>query len=179
LGRILSKDKEKLKRAITYGSITPIILYILFTITFVGILGSQVKEVATISLGKPVAILGIFTMLTSYFVLSFALKDMLIYDLKINKKFIFWLVSFIPIAIYLITELFGFASFVKIIGIGGVISGGIKAILIVMMNYKSKKHGERKPEYSMPINIIVIILIILIFTFGILLELNLINIPSS
>ena len=74
-------------------------------------------------------------MLTSYFVLSFSLKDIFLYDLK-KKKMSFLFVSVIPLVIYLLVTFFNLADFVMVLGIGGVISGGITAILIFLMNLR-------------------------------------------
>ena len=67
--------------------------------------------------------------------------------------------------------LFGFADYVKVLGIGGVISGGLVGILILLTNLKSKEKGNREPEFSIPINWIIIGFLSLIFLFGIWFEL--------
>ena len=53
-------------------------------------------------------------------------------------------------AIYFLITFFEFADFVMILGIGGVISGGLTGVLILLMNLKSKKKGDRKKieEYT-------------------------------
>ncbi len=165
------KGQEKLlKKAIFVGALIPVILYLLFSFIFVGTFGKGVEQVATISFGNVVIILGIFTMLTSYFVLSFALKDIFVYDFK-KKKFVFFFVSLFPLLLFLFVTFFNFADFVKILGIGGVISGGLTGILILLTNIKSKKKGDRKPEFSIPINWIIIGFLSLLFIVGIWFEL--------
>jgi len=165
------KGNEKLmKKSILIGSLIPVILYALFSFIFVGMLGRNVNEIATLSFGRFIPILGIFTMLTSYFVLSFVLKDVFTFDLH-NKKIRFLFVSIIPLALYLIISIFNLAGFIKVLGIGGAISGGITAIIVLLMNIRSKKLGNRKPEYSIPINWIIITILSLIFIAGIIYEL--------
>lgn len=165
------KGQEKLlKRAIFVGALIPVFLYILFSFIFVGTFGKAVEQVATISFGNVIVILGIFTMLTSYFVLSFSLKDIFVYDFK-KKKFVFFFVSLFPLFLYLLVTLFNLANFIKILGIGGVISGGLMGILILLINFKSKKKGNRNPEFSIPINWFVIGVLSLIFILGIWFEL--------
>ena len=103
-------------------------------------------------------------------VLSFSLKDLFIYDLK--KSFLsFIFVSVFPLLIYLFVSFFNLLNFEKILGIGGVISGGTMGVLILLMNLSAKKKGDRKPEFSMPINWIIIGILSLIFIFGIFMEL--------
>ena len=109
-------------------------------------------------------------MLTSYFVLSFSLRDIFIYDLK-KKNLTFIFVSACPLLLYLFLTFFNLVDFVKILGIGGVISGGLTGILILLMNIKSKKKGDRKPEFSVPVNWLIIGFLTLIFILGIFVEL--------
>ncbi|MFH1358375.1 MAG: aromatic amino acid transport family protein [archaeon] len=164
-------NEKKLKKAIIVGILIPIIVYAVFSLVFVGVLGKNVPEVATLSFGKLVILLGIFTMLTSYFVLSFCLKDVFKFDLKYSKKWSFILVSLIPLFVYFILYFFNWLSFVNVLGIGGVVSGGLTGILILLINIKAKKLGNRKPEFSVPINWFVIGLISLIYIGGIVVEL--------
>ena len=165
------KGQEKLlKKAIIVGALIPIVLYLLFSFVFVGTFGKNVEQVATISFGSLVIVLGIFTMMTSYFVLSFALKDIFIYDIGKNKS-AFFFVSLFPLLLYLVVTLFNFADFVKVLGIGGVISGGLMGILILLTNIKAKAKGKRKPEFSIPINWLIVFILSLIFISGIWFEL--------
>jgi|TARA_Y100000310_G_scaffold343232_1_gene449904 tyrosine-specific transport protein len=170
--RIMAKRKEKLlKKAIIFGTLIPIFLYFLFTLVFVGVLGKSINEISTLSFGNTIVVLGIFTMMTSYFVLSFSLRDIFIYDLGKKRSTAFLFVSISPILIYSLFVFFDLASFIKILGIGGAISGGITGILILLMNIKAKKKGNRKPEFSIPINWLIIGILSLVFTLGVLAEL--------
>ena len=165
------KGKEKLfKGAILLGTLIPIFLYFIFTFISVGVLGKNVDPISTLSFGNFVVFLGIFAMLTSYFVLSFSLRDIFIYDLK-KKNLSFIFVSITPLLLYLIVTFFDLTDFVGVLGIGGVISGGMAGILILMMNLNAKKKGNRKPEFSVPINWLIIGILSLIFILGIFVEL--------
>jgi heme/copper-type cytochrome/quinol oxidase subunit 2 len=62
-------------------------------------------------------------------------------------------------------------SFTKMLAIGGVISGGLTGILVLFVLKNAKKNGDRKSEYSIPLNWFLIILISLIFIGAILFEL--------
>ncbi len=175
LRREVGRDKKLLKKSILLGASIPIVLYLIFSFVFVGVLGKNVLEVATLSfggvLGNILVLLGIFTMMTSFFALSFALKDYFIFDLK-KKNILVFFVSIIPLILYLFIHFFNLAGFVNILGIGGAISGGITGILILLMNIKAKKKTERKPEYSIPINWFIVAILSLIFLAGIFLQLS-------
>ena len=169
------KGQEKLlKKAIIIGTLLPATLYIIFTATFVGILGNEITEVATLSFGPLITILGIFTMFTAYFVLSFSLQSTFRYDLKLSKRKRFILTSLVPLILYVITTKLKIITFTLILGIGGVISGGLTGILILLMAKKSKSSTRSKaePEIQMPINWPIIITISILFITAIILELT-------
>jgi hypothetical protein len=176
LRREIKGDEKSMKKAIFIGGLMPAFLYILFALTFLGVLGENISEVATLSFGKTVNLLGIFTMLTSYFALSFAAKDIFRYDLRAGKAKTFFWVSLFPFLIYILITFFNIAGFIKVLSIGGVVSGGLTGILILFIVNKAKQSkklggGDRKPEYSILINKWLILAIILIFVVGVLSEL--------
>jgi len=162
-----------LKKAIIIGTLIPVVLYLFFIVTFVGVSGNNVNEIATLSLtgfiGKILILLGVFTMTTSYFVLSFVLKDTLSFDLKI-KKGLFALVSLAPLAVYSLINFFDLDGFVNVISLGGSVSGGITAIMVLIINNIAKKQGNEKPAYSIFSNWIIIALLSLIFVLGTVFE---------
>ena len=164
-------QEKKLKKAIIIGTLIPVTIYFIFSFTFVGVLGKEVTQVATLNLGKLVILLGMFTMLTSYFVLSFSLKDIYEYDLGYSGIRDFFLVSGLPLLIYLILYSLNKLNFITVLGIGGVVSGGLTGILILLIANKAKTNFNRKPEYKMPINWLIIIILSIVFIAGIVAEL--------
>jgi tyrosine-specific transport protein len=170
LEMIIKGSEKKFKKAIILGVTIPILLYVLFSFVVVGSFGINIPEVATIGLGKLFSLLGMFTMFTCYFVLSFSLKDVYLLDFTYSRKKTFFLVNLVPLALYLILYYFNRLNFIQVLGIGGVISGGVTAILILLMNRRSKKSGDRKPEYNMKINWPIIIFLSVIFIAGIVFE---------
>lgn len=174
--RVMKGQERNMKFALLIGSLIPIILYLLFSFAFVGVFGASVNEVATLSFGRYASLLGILTMITSYFVLSFALKDMFEVDLKISKKKVFFLIFIFPVLLYFVVSLFDLIDFIKVLGIGGVVSGGITGILILLMNYKSKKYSERTPEYWVPINWFIIAFISLLFITAVIIQLGILDV---
>lgn len=163
------KNNEKLmKKAIIWGTLIPILVYILFTFVILGFMGKSTPEIATFSLGKLPTILGVIGMLNAFIILSTALKDTYHLDLKINKILAFALTCFVPLIIFLIVYLFNFVSFVRFIELSGGISGGITGILALFMLYKAKKEGNRKPEYSMPLPMWIMIFLTILFVLGII-----------
>ncbi|MCK5624465.1 amino acid permease [Candidatus Pacearchaeota archaeon] len=169
--KIALGNKEKsMKKVLFTGTLVCTIFYILFALVVVGFKGSGTPEIATLVLGTVFVFLGIFAMFTSWLALGNALETSFMFDEKIKKRKAWLLASLIPILIFLIIRFFEF-SFTYILSIGGVVSGGLAAILILLMIKKAKKKGNRKPEYSIPVNWFVIGFLILIFVLGVVREL--------
>jgi len=168
--RVLSEERKKLKSVIIAAYLIAFIIYVLFAFSVIGFRGFSTPEIATIALGKPFVILGILTMFTAYLALSRALIDTYHYDFKLSKTKSWLLTILVPFVLYLILEFFQKAEFVKVLGIGGVISGGLTAILVLIIAKKAKEYGDLTPPYSMPYSIIISVLLSIIFILGVITE---------
>lgn len=167
---VLRKNENKMKKVLIAGTLISVVFYSLFTFVVVGVKGSATPQLATLALGGIFVLLGIFTMITSYLALGNALLENLMFDKRYKKKTSWFLAAIIPMGIFILIRIFGFFSFTKILSIGGVISGGLMSIAILFMIKNAKKKGNRKPEYSIPINWFIIIFLSLIFILGIVKE---------
>ena len=165
---VLRKHPHLMKKSLIVGMTIPMIFYILFAFVIVGFKGLETPEIATLALGPIFIIMGIFTMFTSYLALGTALEDNLTYDEKYKRKKAWFLTSIVPIFVFLFVKFSAYFSFIKILSIGGVISGGLTGILILFMVKNAKKKGNRNPEYSFPINWFIIGFLALIFFVGVL-----------
>ncbi len=164
----IKKNEKVLKKVIIIGCLIPLLFYILFTTAVVGFLGKATPEIATIALGKLPSLLAVFTMFNAGFALSSAIRDMYKLDLKLKHFWAWTLACILPFLIFLLLTYFGTASFITVLEFGGAVSGGLTGIIIVLMLLKAKKHGSRKPEYSIPINLAIAGALILIFLAGII-----------
>ena len=132
------------------------------------------ERIATIALGSLLGksmfmfgnLFAVFAMLTSFLTLGLALKEMYIYDYKINKNTAWALTCIIPFII----SLSNVTDFIQVIGMTGVVAGGIDGILIVIMAIRAKKMGDRKPEYTVKINWVIASFFIVVFVSGALLH---------
>ncbi|MBW2993019.1 GerAB/ArcD/ProY family transporter [Candidatus Woesearchaeota archaeon] len=166
----LSRNLKSLKKCIIIGIMIPIIVYLVFAVSIVGVTGIKTTEIATIGLGMLIGehmvllgnIFAIVTMTTSFLALALALKQMYNFDYKLNKHLSWGLTIFIP----LLVSLSGVTTFIMAIGIAGVVAGGIEGALIVFMAWQAKHLGDRKPEYKMKLNFVISVLLILLFIFG-------------
>ncbi len=171
---VLHNNEKLMKKVLIAGTSVCILFYILFALVVVGFKGLETPEIATLALGGIFVVLGIFTMFNSWLSLGNALEESFMFDERIKKKKAWFYTAIVPLAIFLLISFFEFFSFTKLLSIGGVISGGLMAALILLMVKKAKREGNRKPEYSIPINWFIIGFLILIFVLGVLREIFLV-----
>lgn len=167
---ILKKDRKSLKKSLLIGTLISIVFYILFSFVVVGYMGVDTPEVATLALSPIFVVLGIFTMFTSYLALGNALIENLEFDNKMSELKSWVLASLVPILLFIVVQYSGWFSFTAILSIGGVVSGGLTAIVVLFMIKSAKKNGDRKPEYSIPVNWFIVILLSLVFVLGVVFE---------
>lgn len=170
----LLKNKAKLKPIIIWGTIIPIIIYLIFTLVIVGVTGGATSPEAiaglSLALGDGVALVGaIFGFLavaTSFFVVGLNLKDSLWLDYKINHNLSWALSVFIPFIIFVL----GLRGFVEVISVVGAVMGGMVGVLVILMFYQAKKMGDREPEFSLRPWKYLSVFLSIIFVLGILYE---------
>jgi tyrosine-specific transport protein len=173
----LIKDRRLLKKSIIIGMLIPIAAYILFSVVVVGVVGANGfatlgddEKIATVALipylGSHLAVIGnlfaVFAVTTSFLSVSLSLKDMFMYDFNLDERLAFVL-TFLP---PLIPVLLRLTSFIMILELMGIIVGGITAFLIVLMFWKSKRLGDREPEYTMNSNPLMGLIILFIVLLG-------------
>lgn len=155
-------ELKKMKKALIIGSVVPLVLYFLFSVIVIGLVGLNNFElldanqrIATIALsmysnpilGLLANIFAVFSMFTTFLTLGVALKEVYHYDYKINPHLAFILTVMVP----LFLALAQIASFITALAITGSIAGGLEGILVVLAYWKAKKKGNRKPEYTINI----------------------------
>ena len=175
---VLGKHKDKMKKVIIAGSIVPIILYIVFTFIVVGVVGKENfsllqpnEQIATIALSVyslPVLslfanILAVLAMFTSFLTLGIALIELYEYDYGFKRHTALFLTFSIPLIIVFLK----LTTFITVLAITGSLSGGLEGILVILMYWKAKLKGDRKPEYQLGAYKILGSLLILMFIFGI------------
>jgi len=170
--QILIGEEKKLKPAIIWGTLIPAVLYLLFALVVVGVTGSQTTQEAieglvpylgswVIMLG---AIFGFFAVYTSFLVLGTAIKKIFQQDYRIRGTWAFALACFVPLIAYLA----GLKNFILIIGFIGAVFSGLDGILTIFIYFKARREGDRHPEYRLRWARILGILLIFLFSFGII-----------
>lgn len=175
---VLEKETKKMKQAIIVGSIIPILVYALFALIVIGVVGLDNFEllkpnerIATIALsvyshpllGILANLLAVLAMFTSFLTNGVALKEMYHYDFKLSPVLSLFLTLIVPLLI----TYFGVATFLTVLGITGAVSGGLQGILLIFMYWRARAKGDRTPEYSLGKQALVGSLLILMFGLGI------------
>jgi tyrosine-specific transport protein len=172
----LKNNKKYMKKAIIIGSIIPIIVYTLFALIVVGLTGINTTDGAILGLatilGNKILILGsifgILTMTTSFIAVAFALTEMYHFDYKIKKGLSCILSCFIALIISILIIASNIKNaFFRVLDLTGAFGGSMAGILIVLIWWKAKKLGNRKPEYSINKKESISIILIIMFILGI------------
>lgn len=169
------RDKKLLKKAIILGMVCSGIIYALFTAAVLGVAGTSLNEVTTISLGEALGkgmglLLNLFTLLalgTAFVALGFALKDVYVLDFKKTNLRAWMYVVLVPLAFILL----GLGGFVQIIEVTGILGIGLILVLILLMHRKAKGMSDRTPEFEVRDAKFLKMLIIALILFGVFYEL--------
>ncbi len=173
--RMLSNNVKLLRKSIILGLSIPVLIYIIFSLTVIGVSGDSTSEMAITGLAKTTnhgvlligGIFGILAMTTSFLALAHVLRELFRRDYKI-KKFPAWaLTVFIPLIVFLL----GLRSFIIVISFAGGILSGIQGVALIASYYRARKTGDREPEFSFNLAKPIAYLICAIFVFGIVYQL--------
>lgn len=165
MSNIVRRDRKLLRRAITIGSLLPIIIYIAFVIVTIGLTGDQTTENAIVGLGQVLgrqamilgSIFGIISMTTSFLLLGLVLKETYSYDFKITPV-LAWLGVLVPPLVIVLSQWF---SFIEMLGISGAVLGGVDGIILTRI-HAALPHQSRRAYWHY--------LVYTVFTLGIIYE---------
>lgn len=163
------KDKRKLKKTIIIGVTVSAVSYLLFTFLVVGVTGRETSQVFSVALaavvgpsvGKLLYLFTFFAISTSFLGLGFTLKEMFHEDYHWSNK-AGWLATFlVPFLLLLVVR----KGFVDVITVTGALASVFVLTILMLLFYKAKKKGDRKPEYELhiPKAVSVVILLFCIF----------------
>jgi len=173
--RMLGNNVKLLRKAIILGLSIPISIYILFSLTVIGVSGEFISETAITGLAKVTnggilligGIFGVLAMTTSFLALAYVLGELFRRDYKIPKFSAWALTVFVPLIVFLL----GLRSFIVVISFAGGILSGIQGMALITSYYRAKKMGDRKPEFSFNLAKPIAYIIYAVFLFGIVYQL--------
>ena len=149
------RDHRQFKKTIIWGIIISAICYLIFTISLVGVMGTSTPEVSTTglqSLGTAPMILinlfGLLSLLTAGIAVGFALKEMFMYDYKLQRRESWLWVAIVPFIFNIIRP----GSFIDMLGLTATIGGGLLVVMMLIIHSKAIKRGKNMPSFTMPNN---------------------------
>ncbi|MAF14355.1 MAG: hypothetical protein CMI53_05740 [Parcubacteria group bacterium] len=172
---ILKSEEKSMKKIIIWGSVTPILAYIIFVITVFGVTGAATTKEGMIGLNLALGngivhlgfMFGILTTFTSFITLGVSLKKEFRYDLGL-PAWLAWILACFPA---IILFMLGFRQFINIIGFIGAVTMGIDITIISLIYLKARKKSQRIPSYQIKIPDFAVYILIVLFLVGVALQL--------
>jgi len=160
----------EMKKILIVSAIIVSFIYILFSLSVVGVSGENTSMDALSGLipflGPNIvffgALAGLLTIADSFLISSFASINTLVADFRISKRSAILISCGLPLVLFL----FGLRSFISIIGFMGTIIGATEGLAIVLIYKKIKEMGNRKPEYSLNVPLPALYLLMAVFLLG-------------
>lgn len=171
--RLLKDDISSLKKSIIFGITIPILIYIVFALSVVGVTGAFTTEMAMVGVVEEtgmgiIGLIGYFfgflAISTSFLALGHILIEFFRRDYCFPRFWSWALACFSPLLIFLL----GVKSFVAVISFSGGILSGVQGIALVASYYQAKKKGLRSPEFKFNLSRALACLIYLVFFLGII-----------
>lgn len=168
---ILVGQEHRLKSSIWTAIGIAAGLYVLFTLTVVGISGNMTTPDAVSGLYKFLgskitfltALFGIFAITTSFMMLASGMIQTFHFDFNVGRFKSWLLVIAPPVLLYLA----GIRAFVDIVSLAGGVAIGLEQILVTFLYAKAKSDGDRVPEYSLDIRPALLYVLITVLMIGI------------
>lgn len=167
---LLRGQEKKMKKAIVWGTVIPLIITVLFSFVVIGISGENTTSEAISGLIGPLggkivtlgAVFGFLAIATSFLVLGLNLKEIFKLDYKINGWFSWLLACVVPFLVFLLAR----PEFISVAAFTGAVLGGLEGLLIIFIWLKAKKEGKRAPEYNLKVSEWVLSLVVFVFVLG-------------
>ncbi len=145
MAQILGRDRKRLRSSVAVGLMTVALIYVLFAASVVSVTGMETSQEAMIGLGQALgpwavtigAVIGLFSVFTSFLILGISAMDMLMYDYR-RRYLVSWFAAIsVPFCIFLL----GAREFIEVVGFIGGVVGGMSGLLLILMYLKAKKHA--------------------------------------
>lgn len=167
---INNNEKIHFGRIGIWGTIIPMIVYIVFMFSVLGITGAKTSEEALSGLEavlgngyvKTGAVIGFFALFTSFIALGDELKRVFHEDYGMSGGSSLFLTLFFPLAFFVLN----IAGFIEIMSFIGAVAGMFFYVFMILMFYRAKRNGDMPPLFSFGFPKFLAWMIALIFIIG-------------
>lgn len=168
--RLLAQKKEKIKSAIFFGTLIPVIITLIFVTVIIGITGARTTPDTLVGLNlilgdgvvRFALIFGLLSIITSFLVITQALREVYWWDFKMNKTASWALACGTPYLLYLI----GLQNLTTVVSLTGAIVGSLVGIILILLALKIKKKKEQESVIINKINKPIAFALSLLFALG-------------
>lgn len=140
---VAGRERKKIYRVITLGTIIPAFLYFLFAVAVVGASGSAVTEDAIsglvridgvwlVGIGSAIGFLAVYT---SFVVLNSSFQSLLAFDVGLSPLAAWGIGSLVPLALWAA----GIHNIVRVISVVGAVGMGIDSLLIIAAHHAMQR----------------------------------------
>jgi len=145
---------KSLRVVLLWGTIIPILLYALFSLAVVGVTGLTTTEEPFQGLAATVgarvivlgSLFGFLAVMTSYLVLALNGIETLMQSYGFSRKIAWVVISGAPVTLFLL----GVRDFINIVDFVGTVLTAVIGTAIILLWWRSRRDGDRDPEYSVP-----------------------------
>ena len=130
---------HNLKKAIILGTALPAAFYLLFALGIIWLSPAGVTPdslsgllLAPHGIVVLIGLLGIFAILTSYFLLGLEIRDIFRYDFKLPSYLAVFITIFSPLVLYLA----GLRNFIELVTVIGGVFLALESIMVILMHHK-------------------------------------------
>lgn len=167
---VVRKKQKDLRVALVMSSTYNIVMYTLFAIAVVGVLGSQTTEIATIGLGQKIGtqmllfgnIFASIAMGMMFLNLALSLRDSFQWDFRLSPR----LASLIACGVPFVLFVLGLRKFIDLIDIMGGVVISIEMLLLVLIYWRAKHITRPSKSYVIHHAALLLGVVILAFSFA-------------
>lgn len=158
-------------KAILTGTLLPLVIFIFFTAAVLGVTGTHTSQEALSGLFasrvpnaivRVAALFGVLAIASSFLIMADNLKKVFWYDLRFSPLLSWCLVLAGTVILYLVSA----QQFIKVIGLVGAVTGGLSGVIMVIIHRRSKRLGDRAPEYNIYLPKVIQVLLICLYFLG-------------
>lgn len=176
VGQLLNKNPEAMRKAIFWGTFIPVAITIVFVFAIVGITGTSTTPDALVGVGQIIdngvmkfaLLFGVISMVTSYLLVTEAVKETLTWDFKVKDKAAWAIAVFIPYAFYAL----GVSNLTKVVSFAGGVAGSLSAIVLIFVFRQLARRKHHLPIFKVKPKEAFLYFLISLFILGALYEIS-------
>jgi tyrosine-specific transport protein len=167
---VVGQDKKLLRKTIVISSLFNILMYALFAIATVGVMGGSTTAIATIGLGEKIGrhilifgnLFAVFAMGMSFLNLASSVRDSLKWDFGFPNLVGGVVACILPFMLFSA----GFREFITLIDVVGGVIISTELLMILLIYWKMKHQTRPRPDYMVHHTLWLFILLLVAFSFG-------------